>query len=120
MNYEMMKMAVKALDEKKAVNLKVFEIGHLSTLADYLVICNGTSSTQIKALADECEFKLDQAGYQIDHREGMEARSWILLDYIDIIVHIYSTDSRKYYDLERFWKDGIELNIDDILKESDK
>ena len=74
----------------------------------------------LKALADECEFKLDQAGYQIDHREGMEAGSWILLDYIDIIVHIYNTDSRKYYDLERFWKDGIELNIDDILKESDK
>lgn len=119
-SYEMMKTAVKALDGKKAIDVKVLEIKDISSLADYLIICNGTSTTQIKALADECEYQLEQKGATVDHREGMNNGGWVLLDYIDIIVHIYNNESRKFYDLERFWKDGHEIDINEILEGENK
>lgn len=119
-SYEMMKTAVKALDSKKAIDVKVLEIKNISVLADYLVICNGTSTSQIKALADECEYQLEQKGYTVDHREGMNNGGWVLLDYIDIIVHVYNNESRKFYDLERFWKDGQEIDINEILEGEEK
>jgi ribosome-associated protein len=112
---KMMQTAVKALDSKKGIDIKVLDIKHISTLADYLVICNGTSTSQIKALADECEYQLEQQGFTVDHREGINNGGWVLLDYIDIIVHVYNNESRKFYDLERFWKDGHEVDIKDIL-----
>ena len=113
----MVKTAVKALDSKKAVNIKVIKVDKLTALADYFVICNGTSSTQIKSLADECEFQLEQAGYKILHREGKSAGNWILLDFKDIIIHIYNKEMREFYDLERFWRDGEEINAEELLNE---
>ncbi|MDF2685186.1 MAG: iojap-related protein [Clostridia bacterium] len=119
MENKMVEAAVKALDSKKAVDIKVIEIRKLSIIADYFVICNGTNVTQINALADECEFQLEQSGFKLKHREGKSAGNWILLDFGDIIVHIYSREMRQFYDLEKFWRDGIEIDISDIIKGAD-
>lgn len=114
--YEQALEIAKALDSKKGLNIKVIEISDVSSLADYMVIANGTSSTQVKAMADEVEYRLDNMGYSVSHIEGHRSNSWILLDYVDIIVHVFSEEAREYYDLERLWQDGKELDISDILK----
>ncbi len=114
--YEQALEIAKALDSKKGFNIKVIEISDVSTLADYMVIANGTSSTQVKAMADEVEYRLDNIGYSVSHIEGHRSNSWILLDYVDIIVHVFSEEAREYYDLERLWQDGKEIDISDILK----
>ncbi len=113
--FEMACIAAKALSDKKGQNIKVIKVAEKTTLADYLVICNGSSSTQIRALADECEYKLKEAGYSELHREGQPGGDWILLDFKDIIVHVFSKEARAFYDLERFWRDGeeIEMNFED-------
>lgn len=112
---ETAKIAAKALDSKKGQDIKIIQIDNISTLADYMVIAAGTNSTQIKALSEEVEYKLDEAGISVSHIEGHRNDSWILLDYVDVIVHIFSEEARDFYDLERLWQDGIELDISDIL-----
>ena len=105
------KIAVAALEDKKASDVKVLKIENITTLASYFVICNGTSTTQVRALADECEFKLEQAGIKINHREGKPDGGWVLLDYADVVIHIYTPEARKFYDLERFWQDAAEVDV---------
>jgi len=112
---EMVKVAVKALDAKKAVDIKVIKVEDVTTIASYFVICNGTSTTHVKALADECEFQLSQNGFNIGHSEGQPEGGWILLDYYDIMVHVYTKEARSFYDLERFWKDGTVMDIKKYL-----
>ncbi len=112
-----LKAIVKALDEKKAVDIKVLKIDDITSLCDRFVICNGTSSTHVKTLADECEVASDKLGVSLRGREGMDAGSWILLDYGDIIVHIYNKDTRNFYNLEKLWKDGTELDINTLLED---
>ena len=96
---ETAKMAVKALDSKKALDIKVIKIQDISAIADYFVIATGTSSTHVKALADEVEAQLDEAGISVSHVEGYRSNSWILLDYVDVVVHVFSDEAREYYDL---------------------
>ncbi len=103
---ETAKLAVKALDSKKGLDIKVIKIRDISSIADYFVIATGTSNTHVKALADEVEFKLDEAGISVSSIEGQRNDTWILLDYIDVIVHVFSDEAREYYDLERLWEDG--------------
>jgi len=112
-----LKAIIKALDDKKAVDICVLKIDEITALADHFVICNGTSTTHVKTLADECEAATDKIGYPIRNREGMDSGSWVLLDYGDIIVHIYNKDTRNYYSLEKLWKDGTELDINDLLED---
>lgn len=112
---ETAKIAAKALDSKKGQNIKIIQIDSISTLADYMVIAAGTNSTQIKSLSEEVEYKLDEAGISVSHIEGHRNDSWILLDYVDVIVNIFSEEARDFYDLERLWQDGVELDISDIL-----
>ena len=109
---ETAKMAVKALDSKKALDIKVIEIQDISAIADYFVIATGTSSTHVKALADEVEAQLDEAGISVSHVEGYRSNSWILLDYVDVVVHVFSDEAREYYDLERLWQDGEIIDIE--------
>lgn len=116
MTEQVLKAAVSALDAKKASDIKVIKVDSLTSLADYFVICNGNSTTQIKAIADECEFRTEQVGTPVKHREGKEAGNWVLLDYGDLIVHVFAKDTRKFYNLERFWADGTELSVEDLLK----
>lgn len=109
---ETAKMAVKALDSKKALDIKVIKIQDISAIADYFVIATGTSSTHVKALADEVEAQLDEAGISVSHAEGYRSNSWILLDYVDVVVHVFSDEAREYYDLERLWQDGEIIDIE--------
>lgn len=109
------KETAKILSEKKGLDIKVIEISDVSVIADYMVIATGNSSTHVKALADEVETQLDDMGVSVSHIEGYRSNSWILLDYIDIIVHVFSNEAREYYDLERLWEDGKDVDISDII-----
>lgn len=111
---ETAKLAVKALTSKKGIQIKLIKISDISSIADYFVIATGSSNTHVKALADEVEYRLDEAGISVSHIEGYRSDSWILLDYIDIIVHVFSDEAREYYDLERLWQDGEEIDVSEI------
>ena len=89
-SYDQAVMAAKAISSKKGLDIQVIEISDISVLADYMVIATGTSSTHVKALADEVEYKLDEAGISVSHIEGYRSNSWILLDYVDVIVNVFS------------------------------
>lgn len=106
--------AAKALDDKKAKDLQVLETAKLTTLADYFVICSGTSTTQVKALADFCEKTLKNAGEMPHHTEGHGDGGWVLLDYSSVIVHIFMPEAREFYNLERLWNDAAQVDISDI------
>lgn len=108
------KTAVDALNEKKAIDVKVIDISEISTLADYFIIAGASNKNQIEALVDSVEEKLSKQGYVPRHIEGKGGNDWILLDYNDIVVHIFSDDSRSFYDLERIWNDGKEVDINNI------
>ncbi len=108
---ETAKLAAAALDSKKGLDIKIIKIRDISSIADYFVIAAGTSGTHVKALADEVEFRLDEAGLSVTSVEGQRNDTWILLDYIDVVVHVFSEDARKYYNLERLWEDGEIVEI---------
>ena len=114
-SYKQSILTAKAISSKKGLNIKLIEIGDISSLADYMVIATGTSSTHVKAIADEVEYQLDEAGISVSHIEGYRSNSWILLDYVDVIVHIFSDEAREFYDLERLWQDGKEIDISNIV-----
>lgn len=109
--YETAVLAAKAIDSKIGLDIQVIEISDISSLADYMVIATGNSSTHVKALADEVEYKLDQAGVSVSHIEGHRNESWILLDYVDVIVNVFSEEARQFYDLDRLWQDGKPVEI---------
>ena len=113
--YEQAILTAKALDSKKGLDIQVIEIGDVSVLADYMVIATGTSSTHVKALADEVEYQLDKEGISVSHVEGYRSNTWILLDYIDVIVHAFSDEARDFYDLERLWQDGKNIDLTGII-----
>ncbi len=98
---------VETLKGKKARDIDVIDISEISSLADYFVICSGTSTIHIRTLADELEEKMGEAGRQCLRKEGYESARWILLDYGDVVVHIFHEADRKFYNLERLWADGI-------------
>lgn len=114
-SYEQAILAVKAIDGKKGLNIQVIEISDISVLADYMVIATGNSSTHVKALADEVEYQLDEAGVSVSHIEGYRSNSWILLDYVDVIVNVFSEEARSFYDLDRMWQDGKPVDISSVL-----
>ena len=103
---EMAKIAVSALEEKKAKDLKLLDISDVSVLADYFIIASGSNYNQVQAMADEVEEKLGQAGYTPRQVEGYQTANWILMDYQDIIIHIFDEENRLFYDQERIWRDG--------------
>ena len=99
-------IAAKALDDKKANNVKILRTTEKTVLADYFVICNGTSSTHIKALVDEVDKQLSEAGEPPVRREGLRSDIWVLMDFGCVIVHVFTDEARKFYDLERLWSDA--------------
>ena len=109
---EMAKMAIEALEDKKAEDIRVIDISQVSVLADYFIIANGSNRSQIQALSDSVEEKLGRAGYPVKQMEGYETANWVLLDFGDIMVHIFDHENRIFYDLERIWRDGkiVETN----------
>lgn len=112
---ELAREAAKVLDSKRGSQIKVIKVDGVSVIADYFVIATGHSSTQVKALADAVEYTLKEAGETVSHIEGHRNDSWILLDYVDVIVHVFSEESREYYDLDRMWADGEEVDISDVV-----
>ena len=106
----------KALDSKKGMEIKVLKTEELTTLADYFVICTASSTTQIKALADVCEKTLKDAGEPPHHVEGHRGGTWILQDYGDVVVHLFDTEARAFYDLDRLWQDAVEVDLAAILQ----
>lgn len=108
---EMTKLAIAALEDKKAEDIRVIDISEVSVLADYFIIANGTNRSQIQALADTVEEKLGRAGLPLKQIEGYDTANWVLLDFGDIIVHIFDKENRLFYDLERIWRDGKQVNL---------
>ena len=99
---------VSLLENKKAKDIVAINIENVTILADYFVICNGSSTTHIKSLADEIEKCLGaEGGPQLLHREGYNSARWILLDYGDVVIHVFHENDRKFYDIERLWSDGV-------------
>lgn len=102
----MAKMAVEALEDRKGEAVHVIDISEISTLADYFIIASGTNINQVQALADNVQEILGRAGFDTKNVEGYESGKWILLDFGDIIVHVFDSENRLFYDLERIWRDG--------------
>ena len=111
---EMAKIAYNALSDKKGEDIKIIDITGISVLADYFIIANGNSDSQVNALVDNVEEELHIAGYPLRQREGQASGSWVLLDFGDIIVHVFDKENRLFYDLERIWKDGKDVTIDEL------
>ena len=109
---KMAALAVEALEEKKGEDIKVIDITEISILADYFIIASGMNKNQVQALVDNVEESLGRAGYECRQVEGYQSANWILLDYGDIIVHIFDSENRLFYDLERIWRDGKLVEMD--------
>lgn len=111
---EMARLAYQALDEKKAADISIIDIGEISVLADYFIIASGTNRNQVQALADNVEEQLGKAGYEVRQTEGYRSANWVLMDYGDIIVHVFDSENRLFYDLERIWSDGKTIRPEDL------
>lgn len=105
----------KALDAKKGLDIKLLKIDRVSSLADYFLICTGTSNTHVKTLCDYAEYTLEQLGEPMLGREGHRGSAWELLDYGTIVVHVFTEEARKFYDLEHLWGDAEVIDIQDIV-----
>ena len=115
---ELAEKIIKVLDGRKAGNIKLLKVSEKTIIADYFVICSGNSSTQVGALCDELEFRMGQIGVQPARTEGRNTSLWIVLDFHSVIVHIFSSETRKYYNLERLWGEAEEIDISHLLDES--
>ena len=103
-------IAVKALEDKKAEDIRVLDIENVSTIADYFIIASGANRNQVQAMADNVEESLGKEGFEVKHTEGYQNANWILLDYGDIVIHLFDSENRLFYDLERIWRDGISVD----------
>lgn len=106
---EMARIAYNALNDKKGEDIKVINISEVSSLGDYFIIANGNSNSQVLALVDHVEEEMQKAGYDLFQREGRSSGTWILLDFGDVVVHVFDKESRDFYNIERTWKDGKEV-----------
>ena len=117
---ELAEIAVKALDSKKGKEIRLIRIDKITTLAEYFVICTGTSNTQINALCDAVEKELTEKGEEPLHREGYRGGTWVLLDYGCVVVHVFNDEARKFYSLEHLWADGDEVDLSAILPHAEE
>lgn len=115
----MAQIACKAIDDKKGQDIKVIDIHNVSVIADYFVIASGTNSNQVQAIVDNVEEQLGRAGFEAKQIEGNRNSSWILMDYGDVIVHVFDEENRLFYDLERIWRDGKILDVQEFLADGE-
>ena len=113
---EKAKNIAKILDKKKAIDIIGIDTKELTVMSDYFIIASGTSNTHVRALADEVDDEMKKLGVEVDHIEG-RATGWILLDYNDVLVHVFQPESRQYYNIERLWNDAARINLSDVLTE---
>ena len=111
---ELTKLAVAALEDRKAEDVTVIDISEISPIADYFIIANGTNQNQLQAMRDAADEALYKAGVKVQQFEGNQSSTWILMDYGDIIIHIFSKEDRLFYDLERTWRDGKVVDVSDL------
>ena len=111
---DMLKVIIDALQDKKAEDIRVIDISNVSVIADYFVIASGSNTNQIQAMVDNVEEEMFKAGYDDPKVEGYNTASWILLDYKDVIVHVFSEDDRAFNNIERIWRDGKEVDINSL------
>ena len=111
---ELAKIAYNALDEKKGINISIIDISEISTLDDYFIIAGGNNENQVKALANSVEEEMYKVDCKPKHIEGFDNANWILMDFSDIIVHVFNEEDRLFYDLERIWRDGKHLEVTDL------
>ena len=109
----------KALDEKKGMDIRLLKIDRVSTLADYFLICTGTSNTHVRTLCDYAEYTLTELGEPMLGREGHRGNSWELLDFGTIVIHVFTDEARKFYDLERLWADAEQVDLTGIVIDGD-
>ncbi|MDD7643390.1 MAG: ribosome silencing factor [bacterium] len=108
------KIAYHALEEKKGDNIKIIDISEISPIADYFIIADGSNQNQLQAMCDAVEEDLYKAGCHLKQTEGNRNSTWILMDFGDVIVHVFSKEDRLFYDLERIWTDGKEISADEL------
>ena len=108
---EMARIACAALEDKKAEDIKVIDIEKVSTLADYFIIASGVNRNQIQAMVDNVDEQMEKAGFFKKQVEGYQNANWILLDYGDLVIHVFDTENRLFYDLERIWRDGDSIEV---------
>jgi ribosome-associated protein len=113
---ELLIAALKILDGKKAEDVTAIDIEGISVIADYFLLASGNSTTQVKALAEEIEFKLSEQGVKPLRIEGAQSASWIILDYGDLIIHVFHHETRAFYNLERLWADGKTLDAKQLIE----
>lgn len=114
---ELARMACEALEEKKALEVKIINIEKVSTLADYFIIASGSNRNQVQAMADNVDEILGKAGIEPKQVEGYRTANWILMDYRDVVIHIFDEENRLFYDLERIWRDGAAIEREDLSEE---
>lgn len=111
---EITRIVCAALEEKKAGDVRIIEIGDVSPIADYFIICDGQNTPQVEAMVDNVKDKLIAADIYPKRIEGMKNAGWILMDYGDVVVHVFSKQDRLFYDLERVWRDGKTVSVDEL------
>lgn len=111
---EAAKIAISALEEKKSEDIKLIDISKVTVIADYFIIASGSNKSQIQALCDNVSEKLEKAGYMVKQIEGYSTANWVLMDFGDVIIHIFDKENRLLYDLERIWRDGKLISIDSL------
>lgn len=111
---EMTKLALNALEDKKAEDIRIIDISEVSVMADYFIIANGSNPSQLQAMVDNVDETLGRAGYHVKQIEGYNTANWILMDFGDIIVHVFDKENRLLYNLERIWRDGKTIEKEDL------
>ncbi|WP_346663546.1 ribosome silencing factor [uncultured Merdimonas sp.] len=110
----MLKLLYQALEDKKGEDIVMIDISQISVLADYFIICSAGSDSQIQALMDSVEEKMHQEGFEVRQQEGRNSGTWVLMDFGDVIVHIFDRENRSFYNLERIWNDGRRVEIEEL------
>ncbi|MDO4291990.1 MAG: ribosome silencing factor [Eubacteriales bacterium] len=113
----MTRLAIAAMEDKKAEDIALIDISKVSVLADYFLIASGGSKNQVQAMADNVEEQLGKAGYHVKSVEGYQTGNWVLMDYGDMIVHLFDRQNRLFYDLERIWRDGEQIDVESFQQE---
>ena len=113
--YESAIVLAQALDGKKGSGIKVLKTEGLTTLTDYFVLCTASSNTQVKAMSDACEAAAESSGERAHHIEGHRDGTWLLMDFSSVVVHVFTDEARKFYDLERLWSDAEEMDVSEAL-----
>ncbi len=111
---DILKTAYEAISDKKGENTRIIDISKVSVIADYFIVTNGSNVNQVQAIADSVEEKLLETGVKLKQVEGNNNSGWILMDFGDVIVHVFSKEERFFYDLERIWSDGTNIEIEDL------